>query len=357
MPRKPRVDMPGYYHVINRGANRQPIFTEKEDKEKFLKFLEHSRDSYQFIVHSFCILDNRYHLLIETTRDNLSLAVRYVNSRYAAWFNKKMQRVGPLWQGRFKSWYIHNEDYLWLLIRYIETNPVKAGLAHSLGDFPFSASFSVLNGKKPSILRGSCLLQKDVQEWLLPLTANEQKIFTDFQAVRMEREPTGLKIVKREALGRFFYRDCSKCQRNFEIYHAYMAGHTQADICVYTGLSAAAVSRIVEQVRQTIELFLKMRDKGLFWSYSRAIEFSPDKQDLLIETVLKFADIAEILQLFQLFGKRDVFSVWKENVRDDARFKKLNYFLARVFFNMNVEADQFNGGPSARAEKLRLLAR
>lgn len=337
MARKPRIDIPGYYHIINRGVNRQTIFLDNEDKETFLGFLELSRDVYQFTVHSFCIMDNHYHLLVETTRDNLSLAIRYINSRYAAWFNKKYSRVGPLWQGRFKSWYIHNEEYLWLLIRYIEMNPVKAGLVNGVGDFPFSSSFSVFSGKELPVLTGSCLYFKDLQDWLSPLKMSELEKLADYQGLRMEKESAGLKIVTRHDLDTFFQRNGSRQQRNYAIYQAYKAGHSQADISTYTGLSPAAVSRIVDQVRQAVELFHKLRDKGLFWSYSRAIEFSPDKQDLLIETALKFSDIDDIRQLLKIYGTRVIYRVWNDHLKDDPHFKKLNYFLARIFFNLRKQ--------------------
>ena len=76
----------------------------------------------------------------------------------------------------------------------------------------------------------------------------------------------------------------------------------------------------------------------------------------MIETVLKYADLADIRILFGLFGKRDIKLVWEAVLKPDVRFKKLNYFLARIFFNLDVEADDFSEVKNARAEKLRLLA-
>lgn len=77
MPRRPRIDIPGFHHVINRGVNREGIFLCNNDKREFLQILDVAREIYNLTIHSFCILDNHYHLLIETHRNNLSLAVCY----------------------------------------------------------------------------------------------------------------------------------------------------------------------------------------------------------------------------------------------------------------------------------------
>lgn len=355
MPRKPRIDIPGYYHIINRGVNRDEIFLGDEDKAKFLEFLDISREIYQLTIHSFCLLDNHYHLLLETSHKNLSLAVRYINSRYAAWFNNKYNRIGPLWQGRFKSWYIHDDAYLWLLLRYIEMNPVEAAIAQAVGDYRFSASYFLVNSLSPSLLTGSCLFQKDFCEWII-LSDVELEALEGYQSARLKQKDSEVKVKIQLSLHVFFPDNMSHQQRNYLIYKAFHDGYKQSQIARYLGLSTVAVSRIVGQERQKGKLFLKVRDKGLLWSYSPTIEFSPDKQSLMIETILKYADIDDIKEVLKLYGKRVVVAVWNERIRTDIRFKKLNYFLARVFFDMDVEADQFNEVSYARADKLRLLA-
>jgi putative transposase len=103
-------------------------------------------------------------------------------------------------------------------------------------------------------------------------------------------------------------------------------------------------------------LFEKLKAKGLFWSYSLGICYDESKDDLLIETTLKYADMDDIKMLFKVYGKQRVRQLWEKQLRNDSRFKKLNYFLARVFFGMNVEAQDFAGVKNDRAEKLRLLA-
>jgi hypothetical protein len=104
------------------------------------------------------------------------------------------------------------------------------------------------------------------------------------------------------------------------------------------------------------KLFEKLKAKGLFWSYDANIHYDESKDDLLIETALKYADMDDLQTLFALYGEHRIHQLWEKQLRNDSRFKKLNYFLARVFFGMNVEAQDFAGVKNDRAEKFRLRA-
>jgi len=356
MPRKPRIDIPGYYHVINRGVNRENIFLCDEDKYKFLEILNHCRETYHLIIHSFCILDNHYHLLIETTQTNLSLAVRYINSQYAVYFNKKMGRVGHLWQGRFKSWYINDHDYLWLAIRYIELNPVQAGLSLLVGDYLFSSSHFLVHSVDSDVLFDSILYDQDLLSWLLPLSENDLTHLGEYKRSRFEKNGENYITMQPREIVEYFTDVADIDARNEAIYLAVNDGYKQSAVAVYLNLSAVAVSRIVERERNKRSLFNQIRDKGLFWSYAADIEYDSGKKSLLIETVLKYADLDAIRHLLTLFGVRKVKHVWEAQLKNDARFKKLNYFLARIFFNLDVESDEFIGNSYVRGTKLRLLA-
>lgn len=356
MPRKPRIDVPGYYHVINRGVNRENIFLCDDDKYHFLDFLNTCREIYHLKIHSFCVLDNHYHLLIETTQSNLSLGVRYLNSQYAIYFNKKMNRVGHLWQGRFKSWYINDNDYLWLAIRYIEMNPIKAGLVSLVGDYLFSSSHFLIHSVNSALLADSLLYDKDLQSWLLPLGEHDLTRLDGYKRSRYEKNNETYKTIQRRGIAQYFVAGDDIEARNEALYSAFIDGHKQSALAVYLNLSAVAVSRIIERERGKRSLFKKIKNKGLFWSYATDIEYDSKKKNLLVETVLKYADLNDIKLVCELFGIRSIKRVWDDCLRNDARFKKLNYFLARVFFNMDVEADEFIEGRYVRTEKLRLLA-
>jgi len=147
MARPLRVEYPGaYYHVINRGNAGEDIFYTIRDREKFLEYLEKAVERFSIIIHTYCLMTNHYHLLIETPQANLSLAMQWLNVSYAAYYNKKRQRSGYLFQGRFKSVLVEADEYLKPLSRYIHLNPVQAKTVNSPGEFPWS-SYPAFIGK------------------------------------------------------------------------------------------------------------------------------------------------------------------------------------------------------------------
>jgi len=103
MPRKSRFNMAGFHHIVNRGIERSNVYRSDEDKNKFLQIVCKACRTYKVNVHDYCLMDNHYHLLIQTTSENLSLFMRQINSNYATYFNKKYKRSGYLWQGRYRS--------------------------------------------------------------------------------------------------------------------------------------------------------------------------------------------------------------------------------------------------------------
>ena len=126
MPRKPRIEIAGKYHIINRGVEQRTIFEDASDYEYFEALMCFYAKSYGITLHNYCLMSNHYHLLIEIQEENLSKFMRQLNMNYAIYFNKKYKRSGHLWQGGFKSWYITDEAYLYTLMCYIEQNPLKA---------------------------------------------------------------------------------------------------------------------------------------------------------------------------------------------------------------------------------------
>lgn len=140
MTRPLRIEYPGaYYHVMNRGNAGETIFKSKRDKEKFLEYLEKAVERFSLIVHTYCLMDNHYHLLIETPEPNLSVAVQWLNVSYAVYFNRKRKRSGHLFQGRFKAILIDADAYLKQLSRYIHLNPVRAKIADTPADYPWTS--------------------------------------------------------------------------------------------------------------------------------------------------------------------------------------------------------------------------
>ena len=144
MARRPRIDFAGFHHIINRGVARTDIYLCADDKYKFLEILCKACKVYKVNVHDYCLMDNHYHLLIELTEENLSLFMRQINSNYAIYFNKKYKRSGHLWQGRYKSYYILNESYLFTLYKYIEQNPIEAKMSEHIGEYEFTLLATLL---------------------------------------------------------------------------------------------------------------------------------------------------------------------------------------------------------------------
>ncbi|MGK2906592.1 MAG: transposase [Desulfuromonadales bacterium] len=354
MPRKPRVDTAGFHHVLNRGVNRENIFLCDEDKREFLRILDSARLVYDLTVHAFCVMDNHYHLLLQTHHSNLSLAVRQINSKYAVYLNKRLNRVGPLWQGRFKSWYVFDERYLWVLIRYIEHNPIKTNLVEHVGEYHYVSTWSLANDPKSELLSGSLLSDSGKVVFLEP-HADDSSMLSELWKAKYCKRADAFERRRTKPLPDYFH-SVDLPSRNAAIVNARKDGYGQSQIARHLGLSAVAISRIISNESAKSEQFVRMRVKGLFWSYAPDIHYDVSKEALLIETVLKYADMDEIKILFGSFGMRRVKQVWEEKLRHDSRFKKLNYFLARVFFKMEVEAADFERVTHDRANKLRLLA-
>lgn len=161
MARPLRIEYSGaFYHVLNRGLERRAIFREEKDYQHFLSRLLEAYRKYGMVCHTFCLMPNHYHLLVETPQGNLSLAMRHVDGFYTQHFNRRHRRVGPLFQGRYKAVLIEKESYALELSRYIHLNPVKASLAQDPQDYPHSSyRYFYTKGSPPLYLN---------TQWLLP---------------------------------------------------------------------------------------------------------------------------------------------------------------------------------------------
>jgi len=148
MARPLRVDYPGaFYHVISRGNNQEKLYIQSRDREKFLQYLGTAAERFSIVIHTYCLMDNHYHLLAETPDANLSLAMQWINVSYATYFNRKRKRSGHLFQGRFKAILIEADAYLKHLSRYIHLNPVKAKMVSRPADYRWS-SYAAVIGKQ-----------------------------------------------------------------------------------------------------------------------------------------------------------------------------------------------------------------
>ena len=257
MPRKPRVDVAGYHLVINKGVAGRKIFYEDSDYKKFLEIVCTSAKLYDFIVHSYSLLHDHYYLLIETKEENISLAIRYINSNYAIFFNKKYNRVGHLWQGRYRSWYILNKSYLDILVLHIEQSPMRYHLCEKLEDFKYSSYRSFINLDKPiKCLKRSFIFEKysdsnDIKKFFdVPVMNKSLKnIIEELQKVVSYKKNIHNK--KHKTLKEHFETVLSKKERNQKIYEAYLDGYTQNQIASFLNISQATVSNSIKKLLQT----------------------------------------------------------------------------------------------------------
>jgi putative transposase len=140
MARPLRLEYPGaIYHVTSRGDRREPIYEDDQVRIQWLGVLSKACDRYNWRIHAYCLMDNHYHVLLGTVDGNLSKGMRHLNGVYTQYFNRRQDRVGHVFQGRFKAILVERESYLLELSRYVVLNPVRAGMVKNLNDWPWSS--------------------------------------------------------------------------------------------------------------------------------------------------------------------------------------------------------------------------
>ncbi|MBP2638629.1 MAG: Transposase like protein [Firmicutes bacterium] len=140
MPRQARKKSEsGIYHLMVRGINKQSIFEEDDDRQRFLQTLGHYKMLSNYLLYGYCLMDNHVHLLIKETNEPLAQVVKRISSSYVHWYNQKYERCGHLFQERFKSEAVETEEYFLTVLRYIHQNPIKAGIIPAFGEYLWSS--------------------------------------------------------------------------------------------------------------------------------------------------------------------------------------------------------------------------
>lgn len=149
MARPLRIEYPGaWYHVMNRVAGRQRVL-DAATHALFLDLLGETCERFSVECHTYCLLDNHYHLLLHTPRAGLGRALRHLNGLFTQRFNRRRHRDGPLFRGRYKAILVEADSYLLALSRYIHRNPFEAGMVKQLDRYPWS-SYPAYVGQVPS---------------------------------------------------------------------------------------------------------------------------------------------------------------------------------------------------------------
>ncbi len=284
MVRSLRLEYPGaVYHVMSRGDARKSITRSQKDRSLFLEVLVEACEKYNILVHGYCLMTNHYHLLVETPDGNLSIAMRHINGVYTQRSNARNKTVGHIFQGRYKAILVDKDEYLLCLCRYIELNPVRAGLVESPDEWEWS-SFRQITGIAD---KGVPFLQTD---WILSQFGKSQKVARErYVDYVMSSEAAGDKpfenVVSGTILGsaefvnqfdepiwekdeieeiRRKHRHINRppisallptepgyelSDRNRKIYEAvFDYGYRQKEIADYLGLHYASISRILKDV-------------------------------------------------------------------------------------------------------------
>ena len=199
MARPLRIEFPGgLYHVTARGDRREDIYLCDADRQRWVDLLGEVCSRFNWFCHAYCLMDNHFHIVVETVDGNLSVGMRQLNGVYTQWHNRNHKRVGHVFQGRFKAIIVQREAYLLELARYVVLNPVRAGMCNLPGDWPWS-SYRMMIGQAPA----PPWLQR---HWLLSQFSNSphvaKKAFVDHV-----RAGVGLPSLWEELQGQMFLGD------------------------------------------------------------------------------------------------------------------------------------------------------
>ena len=277
MARPLRIEFSGaLYHVTSRGNAREDIYHDDEDRSVFLDILARACERYHWLCHAYCLMSNHYHLLIETNAATLSKGMKYLNGSYTQQYNRLYQRVGHVFQGRFKAILVERDAYWLELARYIVLNPVRAKMVRSAKDWPWSSYRATAGMSQPH----DCL----TTDWILsgfdkseakahqryrefvkegrnqpsPWESHKNQVylgsdeFVDDMLCKLNPDqslkdvPKPQKLSPPKALERY---QSEYSQRNEAMARAYLSGHyTLAEVGQYFGVSYATVSRAVKSL-------------------------------------------------------------------------------------------------------------
>ena len=237
MPRQARrKSESGIYHIMLRGINQQQIFEYSEDCEKFLQILKDCKAVSEYKLFAYCLMGNHVHLLVQEDKEPIEQVMKRLATRFVYWYNIKYQRVGHLFQDRFKSEPVEDDAYFMTVIRYIHQNPVKAGLCKNLSDYEYS-SYN-------EFFKTSDLIDKEFVFGIIPVD-----LFTQFNSEFandkcLEIEDKHVVRVTDEQAQKIIYK-YSKCKSVVEFQNLNMK---QRDRCLIkfreNGLSIRQISRL-----------------------------------------------------------------------------------------------------------------
>jgi len=255
MAREPRVDTSGYYHLSNRGVGLREVYLSHEDRIFFISMLCNCAKQYSFHIHGYALIANGYNILIETTKNNLSIIMKMVNSRYSSYFNRRQGRRGHLWEGRFKSWFIEDEGFVLDILSYIEHLPIYTGATTDKQNY-FYASYRQFIGTDECLpcVQQSIVFKKFNNIKEIKLFFNKPIDFERINSIHRLLQKTSRKrnVRPKKVLASlpkdYFTSSMSNTDRNKKILKAYNKGYSQTMLGQTLGISQQAVYKIIRKL-------------------------------------------------------------------------------------------------------------
>ncbi len=172
MPRIARAVAAGFpHHVVQRGNYRQIVFEKDDDYLQYLEWLQIYCKKHTLKIWGYCLMSNHVHFIaVPTEYDSLAKTFNTLHMRYAHYFNIRHKNRGHLWQGRFFSCAL-DEKYLYTAMRYVENNPVRAGIVKNAADYRWSSASAHVEGKVDAVLADDCYLIERIKDWAAYLKA------------------------------------------------------------------------------------------------------------------------------------------------------------------------------------------
>jgi len=195
MPRIARAIAPGYpHHVTQRGNYRQPVFETEDDYRQYITWLKDYSSKYDLHIWAYCLMSNHVHFIcVPQNQDSLAKTFNALHMRYSQYVNQKKGARGHLWQGRFYSC-ILDERHLHAAIRYVENNPVRAGMVKNPEHYKWSSARGHIGEVIDTVLADDCFLNKEIKNWREYLEQKEDSRFVvDIRKSSMSGRPCGNK--------------------------------------------------------------------------------------------------------------------------------------------------------------------
>ena len=275
MARPLRIELSGgLYHVTSRGDRREDIYLDDVDRSNWLALFGHVCKRFNWVCHAYCLMDNHYHIVVETAEANLSKGMRQLNGVYTQNFNRRHNRVGHVYQGRYKAILVDKDSYLLELSRYVVLNPVRSGEVKAVEQWSWS-SYSAMTGKsdRPDWLQTDWVLGQFGKQRKRAIAAyidfvhagmklpsvwvdlrgqiylgKEEFVKTMQQHMQSDKNISEIPRAQRRAAARPLSYYSSFANRNTGIAAAYQTGdYSMKAIADEFGLHYATVSRIIKK--------------------------------------------------------------------------------------------------------------